>query len=147
MLITTKKGKTEKPLFNLNSYYGFQNMTNNPMKVMDGQQFAIKQIDFYWEEALYAWYKTMPTSSAGKPVRPDITDPNIVITRLRTQEEKDNYLGGNEIDWVKQVLRQAPIQNYDLSISGKTARSNYYLSGSFVDQKGILLNDRSLTST
>ncbi len=142
MLITTKKGKTEKPLFNLNLYYGFQDMTNNPMKVMNGKQFAERMVDFYWEQDLYNWYKTNPTSDAGKPVRPDVTNPNIVVTWLRTQEDKDNYLAGKEIDWVKEVIRQAPIQNYDLSISGKTARSNYYLSGSFVDQKGILLNDQ-----
>ncbi len=30
MLITTKKGKTEKPLISFNMYYGFQDMTNNP---------------------------------------------------------------------------------------------------------------------
>src|SRR5690606_37320336 len=36
MLITTKKGKTEKPVIAFNTYAGFQDMTNNPMRVMDG---------------------------------------------------------------------------------------------------------------
>jgi TonB-linked SusC/RagA family outer membrane protein len=142
LLITTKKGKTEKPLFNLNAYYGFQNISNNPMKVMNGEQYATRLIDFSWETALYNWYKTMPTNATGKPVRSSISDPNNVATFLRSQEERDNYLAGNTIDWIKEVLQQAPIQSYDLSVSGKTAKSNYYLSGSFVDQKGIVLNDQ-----
>ena len=147
LLITTKKGKTEKPLFNINSYYGFQNISNNPMKVMNGDQYATRLVDFAWESALYTWYRTMPTSSAGRPVRADVTDPSVVVTFLRSQEEKDNYLAGNKTDWVKEVLRNAPIQSYDLSVSGKTDRSNYYLSGSYVDQKGIVMNDQFARST
>jgi TonB-dependent starch-binding outer membrane protein SusC len=147
LIITTKKGKTEKPLFNLNAYYGFQNMTNNPMKVMNGEQYANRLIDFYWESALYTWYKTMPTSDAGRPVRANSNDPNVVVSYLRSQEEKDNYLAGHTIDWIKEVMRKAPVQNYDLSVSGKTGRTNYYLSGSIVKQKGILLNDQFTRST
>lgn len=141
MLITTKKGKTDKPVVSFNMYTGFQDMTNNPMKVMNAQQYATRLVDYYWEQDLYAWYKTSPTSDAGKPARPDVTNPTIVSARLRTQEEKDNYLAGNEINWVDEVLRTAPISNYDLSFSGKTEKSSYYISGSYTDEKGILKND------
>ena len=147
MLITTRKGKSEKPLFDINMYYGFQNMTNNPMDVMNPEQYATHMVDFYWEQSLYNWYKTMPVNSTGKPVRPDVNDPNIVVTWLRTQEEKDNYLAGKTIDWVKEVKQQAPLQNLDISVSGKTARSNYFISGSFVKQKGIVLNDQFTRTT
>ena len=60
---------------------------------------------------------------------------------MRTQEERDNYLAGNEINWVDEVLRIAPIQNYNLSMSGKSNRSNYYVSGSYTNEQGIQLND------
>lgn len=141
MLITTKKGKTDKPVVSFNMYYGYQDMTNNPMKVMNAEQYAIRLVDYYYQQDLYTWYKTKPTSATGKPVRPDVTNPTIVAARLRTQEERDNYLAGNEIDWVDEVLQLAPIQNYNLSLSGKSDRSNYFVSGSYTNEEGIQLND------
>jgi TonB-dependent starch-binding outer membrane protein SusC len=141
MLITTKKGKSEKPLISFNMHYGFQDMTNNPMRVMNAQEYAVRLVDYYYQQDLYTWYKTNPTSEAGRPVRPDITNRDLVAARLRTQEERDNYLAGNEIDWVDEVLRTAPIQNYHLSMSGKSDKSNYFVSASYTDEQGIQLND------
>ena len=141
MLITTKKGKSEKPVISFNMYYGYQDMTNNPMRVMNAQEYAVRLVDYYYQQDLYTWYKTKPTSATGKPVRPDITNPTIVAARLRTQEERDNYLAGNEIKWVDEVLRIAPVQNYNLSMSGKSDRSNYYVSASYTNEQGIQLND------
>lgn len=142
MLITTKKGKSDKPVVSFNMYRGYQDITNNPMKVMNADQYAIRMTDYYYQQNLYTWYKTNPTSGAGKPVRPDITDRNIVASSLRTQEEKTNYLAGNEINWVDQVKQTAPIQNYDLSVSGKSDRSNYFVSGSYTGEEGVLKNDQ-----
>ncbi len=141
MLITTKKGKSEKPLISFNMYYGYQDMTNNPMRVMNAEEYAVRLTDYYYQQDLYTWYKTRPTSATGKPVRPDITNEQLVASRLRTQEERDNYLAGNEINWVDEVLQVAPIQNYNLSMSGKSDRTNYYVSGSYTNEEGIQLND------
>ncbi len=46
-----------------------------------------------------------------------------------------------EINWVDEVLRIAPIQNYNFSMSGKSDRSNYYVSASYTNEQGIQLND------
>jgi len=142
MLITTKKGKSEKPSVSFNMSYGYQDMTNNPMRVMNGDEYAVRLVDYYYQQNLYAWYKTNPTGATGKPVRPDVTDRNIVAARLRTQEEKDNYLAGNETNWVDEITRIAPIQNYNLSFSGKTERSNYFVSASYAKEEGMQLNDQ-----
>ena len=142
MIITTKKGTSEKPLFNVNTYYGFQDFTNSPKRVMNGDEFANRLVDFYYQQNLYTWYATRPTSDAGKPVRGDINDRNYVASFLRTQEEKDNYLAGREVDWMKEIEQPAPIQNYDISVSGRTEKTNYYISGGYTDQKGRLLNDQ-----
>ena len=143
MIITTKKGKSDKPVLSFNMHYGYQDMTNNPMKVMDGDQYAIRLVDYYYQQDLYRWYRTKPISNTGRPVRPDITNKDIVAQRLRTQEERDNYLVGNNINWVDEVLQIAPIQNYNLSISGKASdKVNYYVSASYSDEKGIQLNDQ-----
>ncbi|MGH2623878.1 MAG: TonB-dependent receptor plug domain-containing protein, partial [Sphingobacterium sp.] len=142
MLITTKKGKTEKPVVAFNTYAGFQDMTNNPMRVMDGDEFAVRLLDWDWQNKVYDWYKTKPTDASSRPVRPDVSDRNVVAGYLRTIEEKENYLAGRSIDWVDEVLQTAPMQYYNLSLQGKSAMSNYYLSGSYSDVEGVQLNDR-----
>ena len=144
MLITTKKGTSQKPIISFNAYYGYQDLTNNPVKVMNGEQYAIRMTDYFYQQSLYAWYATNPTSDAGKPVYPDISDRNVVASKLRTQEEVDNYLAGpeKEIDWVEEVTQLAPIQDYNLSISGKSDRVSYFVSGSYLNEHGIQKEDK-----
>lgn len=143
IIITTKKGQSEKPLFNFNMYYGFQNMAPNPRtKVMNADQYAIRLVDYeYYLSELLPWYRTNPTSAAGRPPRPDVTNRELVAGYLRSAEERENYLAGREIDWINKVYNTSPIQNYNLSVSGQTDRTNYFLSGSYIKQNGILLGD------
>lgn len=48
-------------------------------------------------------------------------------------------LDGNT-DWQDEIFQTGNIQNYQLGISGGTDNVNYYLSGTYYDQKGIILN-------
>lgn len=141
LIITTKKGKSQKPVVSFDMYTGYQDITNSPMRVMNAEEFAVRQVDYDWEEEVYAWYATNPTSSAGRPERPDVTDRDVVASHLRTYEEQQNYLAGNEIDWVDEVLQIAPMQNYSLSLQGGADKASYYLSCSYSDIEGIQLND------
>ncbi len=143
LVVTTKKGTSSKPKFSFNAYYGFQNLANtNRTNVMNAEQYAVRLVDYYYQQDLYDWYETNPTSADGRPVRPDVTDRELVASYLRTEEEQTNYLNGNEVDWVDEVFRTAPIQSYNFSVSGKSQKTNYYLSTSYLDQEGILENDR-----
>lgn len=143
LLITTKKGKSKKPVVSFDMYKGFQDMTNNPMRVMNGDEFATRLLDWSWEESVYNWYKTNPTSAAGRPTRPDASNREVVASYLRTLEEKQNYLAGNQIDWVKEVLHIAPMQNYNFSLQGMADdKTSYYLSASYTNVEGIQLNDK-----
>jgi TonB-linked outer membrane protein, SusC/RagA family len=143
IIITTKKGRSEKPKIAVNAYYGTQFQTNHPVKYMNADQYAVRMADYYYQQKLYDWYKSKPTSDAGKPVRPDVTNKAVVAPNLRTKEEQDNYLAGNEIDWFDVVTRDNPIiQNYDVSYSGSTEKVNYYISGSYTGEEGIFVNDQ-----
>src|SRR5690606_38932890 len=142
ILITTKTGKNQKPTVSFDAYAGFQNMTNNPMRVMNADEFAIRSLDWYWQQDVYNWYLTNPTSAEGRPARPDVNDREVVASYLPTYEEQQNYLNGNEIDWVDEVLQVAPMQNYSLSVQGGADRTTYYLSGSHSNVEGIQLNDK-----
>lgn len=143
IIITTKKGKTGKPRINMNYNHGFQSMANSPMRMMNAEEYAVRLTDYYYQQRLYTWYRTNPTSPDGRPIRPDVTNREVVASTLRTQEEKDNYLAGKSIDWVDHVMRdQATISNADLSFSGRTDKVNYYVSGSRVYEEGIMKNDQ-----
>ena len=143
IVINSKKGSSEKPQFNFNAYYGFQDLANTDRtKVMNAEQYAVRLVDYYYQQDLYAWYKTNPVSADERPVRPDVTDRELVASYLRTEEEQTNYLNGYEINWLDEVFRTAPVQSYSFSVSGKTKRTNYYLSNSYVNQEGILQNDK-----
>lgn len=43
-------------------------------------------------------------------------------------------------DWQDVVFRTAPIQNYTLTFSGSSDKTNYSFSGNYFDQEGILIN-------
>jgi TonB-linked SusC/RagA family outer membrane protein len=143
IIISTKKGQSEKPLFNFNMYYGIQEMApTKRTKVMNADEFAVRIVDYnYYQQELLPWYRTNPTNSTGRPARPDITDRNLVAKSLRSVEEQENYLAGRTVDWIDLIENTAPVQSYNLSVSGQTNRTNYYLSGSYVSQDGIIQGD------
>lgn len=47
---------------------------------------------------------------------------------------------GAGTDWQDQIFRKAIMQNYSLSASGGTEKTNFYLSGGYLQQEGILKN-------
>ena len=47
------------------------------------------------------------------------------------------YLSQTDVNWMNEVFNStAPLQNYELSISGADEKTNYYLSGGFYSQDG-----------
>ncbi|WP_051664257.1 SusC/RagA family TonB-linked outer membrane protein [Dyadobacter crusticola] len=52
---------------------------------------------------------------------------------------RPDTLGSNHY-WLNELFKTAPTQNYNLSISGGGEKSQFALSGSYLDQKGILPN-------
>lgn len=66
-------------------------------------------------------------------------------------EARTNFVPGTaDTDWQDQIFRTGGIQNYQLSVAGGSDAVNYYLSGSYFDQKGVIINSNfnrfSLTS-
>ncbi|MDY7396891.1 TonB-dependent receptor [Aureibaculum sp. 2210JD6-5] len=120
IIIKTKSGSSEKPLFNLNTYTGFQRAANL-LDMMDSDEYIVKLQDYF--EAL------------GFDI--DRNDPTQVLNPLEIESLNE----GSEVDWNKELYRSAPITNYELSVSGKTNKTNYFLSGSFTNQEGIIRGD------
>ena len=74
---------------------------------------------------------------------------NLMDTAQRIQYEKEigidegkDYaaLSQIDVDWLDVVYNDAAmLQNYELSVSGATEKTNYYISGAYYDQDGIAL--------
>jgi TonB-dependent starch-binding outer membrane protein SusC len=149
LLITTKRGETTTPRINFNAYTGYQDYTNNPVRMMNAEEYAHRLVDYNYFQSLYNWYGRNPTgpeAEGGKPLHPGYTQES-VLDVLKSDDEKANYLAGNEVDWIDEVTRIAPMSNYNLSVSGTGEGFNYYFSGSLTDQQGVLVNDRFKRTT
>jgi TonB-linked SusC/RagA family outer membrane protein len=110
IIITTKKGTSAKNVLEFQMFAGVQK-ANNIVKMLDASQFA-------------SLHNEMMKNN-GQPQNPAYADPLSL---------------GKGTDWLNTLFRAAPMQNYSLSYSGGSAKSNYYVSGSILNQDGIVIN-------
>lgn len=110
VLITTKKGKSGDGIISVSANWGIQDATSVP-KMLNASQFASLHNDMM--------------ANNNRTQRPDFEDPTS---------------WGKGTDWTDALLRTAAMQNYSVSYSGGTDKSNYYVSGSVFDQNGIVIN-------
>lgn len=120
ILITTKKGKSGKPVIDLRATTGFQTYTQKP-DMRDGEEFLQYRYDV----------KKMNGAS----------ESDLEIDRLLNPKELQAYNEGHTVDWWRQVVHTGPFKDYQLNLSGGSDRFSYYVSGNYLDQKGIVFND------
>lgn len=114
VLITTKKGKKGESKINFESSYGVQRQIKK-MKMMNSEEFGL-----YYNKL----YENM-----GKP--PLFTDAE--ISKFSSM--------GKGTDWQDVVFRDdAPIANNSLTLSGGNENTQFSITGSIFDQKGIIRN-------
>jgi TonB-linked SusC/RagA family outer membrane protein len=114
VLITTKKGKPGQTNVSFNTYAGIQKVpVRGRVKMLNAVEFAQFKKEYYEDQ--------------GQPV-PDI------FQNPAQYEGKDN-------DWYGALLREAPVQSYNLNISSNTAKSNTSLVAGYFNQQGVVLNN------
>ena len=115
ILITTKRGSTGKPVIRYNGYGGVEGMAH-VLKPGSPEQVLER----------YAEYARIQGASLyqGGPIR--------------YEYEADNYANGKTVDWIDLVTQTGNIQNHNLSISGGQENVKYYVSGDFMNEKGIV---------
>ena len=113
ILITSKKGVSERINLNVNYQGGFQNVA--------------KKLDVL-NAAEYADAMNTARDNAGLPRIPAF-DPAFEPTARTTKT-----------NWMDEIFHTGEIQDLSLSINGKTEKSNFFVSGSYRKNEGILLN-------
>lgn len=108
VMVTTKKGNTGKGKVSVNANFALQQISYAP-KMLDA--------------AGYAEYSNDMLTAAGLAANPEWSVPSAL---------------GKGTDWLQEILRLGTMQNYTVSYSGGNDKAHYYVSGGFLDQKGIV---------
>lgn len=116
ILITTKSGKTGKPVFSYEYNYTLQKL--------DRKLPTLRIVDF--ANAINA--NRALANSTGAPL------PVFSAADIKSFEQR----GGT--DWQDEMFRTAPMQNHRISVNGGTENINYFFSGGYLQQDGILKN-------
>ncbi|HCW07793.1 MAG TPA: SusC/RagA family TonB-linked outer membrane protein [Cytophagales bacterium] len=127
VLITTKRGKSGKTNFTLNFLTGSSRETGR-RQFLNAQQ-----------------YVQMETDAAQRAFALDPSFDYVAYNTSRlTRYSAGNtdYLTGKvNTNWQDQVFRAAPFNQIDLSASGGNDKTKFYVSGQYLDQKGILIGN------
>ncbi|UKT65952.1 TonB-dependent receptor [Pedobacter mucosus] len=117
VLITTKHGKKGVTTLNLNYYTGWQKDNENTrVKLMDTQQ-AIELIQDGRANSLTDGVTSLYGFLLPAP---------------------DGTVGNT--NWQNELFRTAPISSYEASVRGGENKLRFSLSGSYLDQDGIIIN-------
>ncbi len=113
ILITTKRGKSGKPVIAYNSYVGTENFAHK-LTPRSGPDYVQKYAD-YMKQTNQT--QTSPVPNAG---------------------ELAFYQQGKTTDWLGEATQQGIITDNTLSISGGTTDVKYYVAGEYLNQKGVI---------
>jgi len=133
IIITTKQGKEGKTRVNFGSYWGISQITKK-IDVMDAYELSA----FTKKARDLAYLANNPGASPDDPMSARTNAnwryPDYIMPYVRGVQ------GLTNTDWQDEIYRNAFQQNYDLSISGGNSKLNYYVSGNYTDQDGIIIN-------
>ena len=114
ILIETKRGMSGKPVLTLSSSVGFQ-LNPKQIKLMSPYEFLKYQVELN---------PNLPTTLA-------------YFANDKTLEDYRNVEGTN---WQDKVIRSGAVQIYNISLRGGNSQTQYSVSGSLYDQKGVVIN-------
>jgi TonB-linked SusC/RagA family outer membrane protein len=128
ILITTKRGKSGGQEASFNFYSGIQQIAR-PIKFMDS-----KEMVGLIEEARandLAMFKKDPSYFG------DNFDPSLLTDPL------DNFDLSSEVNtnWLNEVSRLAPINNYEFSFRAGNEKTKYFTSLGYFDQQGVIIEN------
>ncbi|AWW31198.1 SusC/RagA family TonB-linked outer membrane protein [Echinicola strongylocentroti] len=122
ILITSKKGTSEKPLIRINSYAGVSDWSYK-MPLYSPDEYLQRRLDFRFQ---------------NQP-----NDPTVPVRELLSAEEREMYDAGRTVDPWDEISQNASQKSINLSVSGQSDKTNYFISGSYVDEEGLIYGDRA----
>lgn len=119
ILITTKKGEEGPPVLSMGGWYGFQKVPETPA-LLSPYEFVKLQLEI----------------APG-----DINSPGSGASfYLKDGKTLESYKDSAAIDWQSLMFREAPMQNYNMAVTGGSKLTKYAISGSILNQDGVIIN-------
>ncbi|UEA86505.1 SusC/RagA family TonB-linked outer membrane protein [Alistipes senegalensis] len=154
IIITTKEGTGDKPTIRFDAKTSLSILTRKPASYDVNGYLQVRADKLIGEGAINQTkpeYYTNPYKLQGVDLATWMgysnagayADPTEVwLDRLALRpNEKTNYYNYRSTDWVDDVFRTGVIQDYNVSVSGKSKSLSYYWSAGFLDNKGVVRND------
>ena len=167
IIITTKKGTIGKPTVNLTANFGWTTRAGfqqyfTPEEYINHKQTYFEASTYGFDEnGNYTTYAGAMQNTPGYYSNPNNLPAGVTIDQWRDytiqegQSDQEiwlrrlnfkgdllaNALAGNVEDWDSHIYRTGFRQDYNASVSGATEKANYYLSGGFLHNDGIVKGD------
>lgn len=136
IIITTKRGKAGKTQVNFNAYVSFNSPTSTA-KPMYGDREVQRLIDKADYQSNYATYKSTGTWGTASTAVEDVLTES--LSDGTTQ--MDIYNNKSYTDWIDLLLKNSVSQNYEVSVSGGSEKTNFNISMAAMYNNGIMKND------
>ncbi|MDR1865987.1 MAG: SusC/RagA family TonB-linked outer membrane protein [Bacteroidales bacterium] len=157
ILITTRKGRTQKPVIRFDASIGAATLGPAQRKIYDAEGYLKYREDLYISknrfenpekftkptpENLSRYGITLDEWLAFEPAKTGEPE-DLWLQRLNLYEqERKNYADGKTYDWWDASFQTGIRQDYNASISGMSDMFNYYWSLGYMDNTGIVAGDR-----
>ncbi|WP_202183001.1 SusC/RagA family TonB-linked outer membrane protein [Chitinophaga solisilvae] len=132
ILITTKSGKDGRLVMTANSNYAVRTLGMTPKVTLD----PLTNMQ-YKHDAAFPLYDLYPKQDRDYAALLK-NDPSLPVTILNPSN-KNKWVSYGSTDWLREVYQKsAPAYNANFSISRGDEKLNYYFSGDFYQQDGML---------
>ena len=136
VIITTKKGKMGADKVEINANLGMSKVIKE-IKMLDAFGYASMQNEAYSNSNFFEPGPTprglpYPGETQQSPTNPDST--------VYVKGPKDFI--GHSTDWQKEIFQTGITNNYSVNFSGASESGSYLISGSYLDQKGVISNSK-----
>jgi TonB-linked SusC/RagA family outer membrane protein len=124
VMITTNRGKERKPTVSFNSNVGYT-FSPKTFNVMNAEQYS---------ELMKAAYANFLARN-----------PGMMDNYHAVYSDSARLVHGNintDTHWQDEITQPGHLQNYNLSVASGNENANYYISGNYADESGILIDTR-----
>ncbi len=137
VLVTTKTAKKGKTTVNYSNNFSWQTPTVSTDFMTDGYDVA-KMMDEAFLRSTGNTY-TRYTDKDYDELKKRQTDKSLPSVVVDNRNGKDMYIYYGNTDWWSTMFRDVtPAMQHTVSISGSSDKVDYYLSGRFQQQKGMM---------
>ena len=137
LLVTTKKGISDKPTITLDAFTGLQMRADN-VDYVDAYDAAQ-----YFTEARDWGYVSKDLANRSETDDRETRLANGASRRELRLHYIDPYLQGQpgltNTNWLDEIFSPAPMTSITTSVSGAGEKTNYYVSGGYFNQEGIAI--------